>query len=372
MSIQKILPVVVLILIVGAIWYLESQKVNVPSNNDGLQDISITNESERTAQKVKQYELAKKISSPDGFINTDSITIEELIGDKVVLVDFWTYSCINCQRTLPHLNDWYDKYADDGLVILGIHTPEFEFEKKYENVLRAVEKYEIEYPVILDNDFSTWRSYNNRYWPRKYIIDIDGFIVYDHIGEGGYEETEAKIVELLNEKKRILGEEEIPIKKSDIGEKVDFSKIESHETYLGSDRMQYLDNEFTEQCSLGACEYTGADDLSLGGYSFDGLWRINKESSNMESKNGSFTIRFSASKVNIVAGAQVPVRAKIWLDGEVIMPNQSGYSINNQGFVTFSDHDLYNLVDLRGSYEDHVLKIEFQDVGVDAFAVTFG
>lgn len=358
----------------GAIWYLESRKTNVGSLDDlEPKEIVTLPDNERKEEKAKKYEVGKEISTPDGFINTDSITVEELIGKKVILVDFWTYSCVNCQRTLPYLNDWHDTYADDGLVILGIHTPEFEFEKKYENVLRAVEKYNIEYPVVLDNDFSTWRSYNNRYWPRKYLIDIDGYIVYDHIGEGAYDETEAKIVELLNEKNRVLGESDIIMEKSDaVGEQVDFSKIKSHETYLGSDRMQYLQNDFGAQCAGTFCEYESLEDLSLGEYSLDGLWRVEKESATVGSKNASIKINFSASKVNLVAGSQTPVQAKILLDGSIIAANQAGYSVDNDGFVTFSEHDLYNLVDLRGSYEEHVLTIEFQEAGVDAFAFTFG
>ena len=136
--------------------------------------------------KSERYELAKEITTPDGFINTDGkpITINGLIGKKVILVDFWTYSCINCQRTTPYLNAWYEKYKDKGFVIIGVHTPEFEFEKDYNNVKMATGKFGIKFPVVLDNDFSTWTAYKNQYWPRKYLIDIDGYIIYDHIGEG--------------------------------------------------------------------------------------------------------------------------------------------------------------------------------------------
>jgi thiol-disulfide isomerase/thioredoxin len=133
-----------------------------------------------------------------GYINThDGFRLSEIVGKKVVLVDFWTYSCINCQRTQPYLNAWYKKYKDAGLEIVGVHTPEFAFEKDRANVVAAVEKFGITYPVVQDNDYQTWGTYGNRYWPRKYLIDIDGYIVYDHIGEGGYEETEEKIQELL-------------------------------------------------------------------------------------------------------------------------------------------------------------------------------
>ena len=148
----------------------------------------------RQQEKSKRYSVAKEITTPDGFINTDGkpVTIGEFVGKKVVLLDIWTYSCINCQRTTPYLNAWYEKYKDDGLVIIGLHTPEFEFEKVYQNVLDATNRLGIKYPVVLDNDYSTWNAYQNRFWPRKYLIDIDGFVVYDHIGEGAYEETETK------------------------------------------------------------------------------------------------------------------------------------------------------------------------------------
>jgi len=149
----------------------------------------------RITDKLKRYPVARKIVQPAGFINTqdgESITVESLIGKKVILLDIWTYSCINCLRTLPYLTAWHEAYADQGLQIIGIHTPEFDFEKEIDNVQRAVEAGGIKYPVVLDNDRGTWNAYENSYWPRKYIIDIDGFIVYDHIGEGGYDETEAK------------------------------------------------------------------------------------------------------------------------------------------------------------------------------------
>ena len=153
-------------------------------------------------QKSSKYKIAPDLSSVDGYINTDNlpITISQYKGKKVVLLSIWTYSCINCQRTLPYLNSWYTKYEDKGLVIIGLHTPEFAFEKVQKNVEDAVKKYDINYPVVLDNDFSTWNAYENRYWPRKYLIDIDGFIVYDHAGEGDYDVTEKAIQQALLER----------------------------------------------------------------------------------------------------------------------------------------------------------------------------
>lgn len=147
-----------------------------------------------------------EIVNPAGFVNTEGITLKELVGKKVILVDFMTYSCISCIRSFPYTNEWYEKYKDEGLEIVGIHTPEFAFEKNIENVRSAMEHYDIKYPIVLDNEYATWRAYDNKYWPRKYLIDIHGMIVYDHIGEGAYAETEEKIQELLRERAAFFDE----------------------------------------------------------------------------------------------------------------------------------------------------------------------
>jgi len=369
---KQIVLVIVLLLIVGIISYIESGKVK-PDGEAGNQDIvpSETNE-ERVALKQEKYELAKEISTPDGFINVEDINITDLIGEKIILVDFWTYSCINCQRTLPYLANWHEKYADEGLVILGIHTPEFEFEKEYENVKRAVEKWDVKYPVILDNDFSTWRSYNNRYWPRKYLIDIDGFIVYDHIGEGGYTETENKIVELLNEKNEILGMKEVVQKNEgpDNVDVVDFTQVRTPEIYLGSSRIEYLANVLGPECAGTPCEYESDGNVSLNTFELLGIWNIQGEEAKLESDNGSIFIRFNASKVNLVAQSLDGATAEIYLDGERA-EGKAGYSIED-GIVEFKESDLYNLVDLKGEYSEHLLEIRFLESGVEAFAFTFG
>src|SRR5688572_7548455 len=151
-----------------------------------------------------QFKLDQELIDVNGYINSEPITLADLRG-KVVLVDFWTYSCINCIRTIPYLNAWHEKYADNGLVIVGVHTPEFEFEKDYNNVKAAVEKFDIQYPVAQDNEKGTWEAYENRYWPRKYLIDNEGYVRYDHIGEGAYAETEKVIQSLLAERAASIG-----------------------------------------------------------------------------------------------------------------------------------------------------------------------
>ena len=155
---------------------------------------------ERVKRKEAEFARAAEISNPTGFINTDGVSIGENLGEKVVLVEFWTYTCYNCQNVQPYVNSWHEEYADDGLLVIGVHRPEFEFEKDRANVEEAVGLAGIEYPVVLDNDSATWDAYDNRYWPAWYLVDADGFVRYRHFGEGAYEETEEKIRELLLEK----------------------------------------------------------------------------------------------------------------------------------------------------------------------------
>ncbi len=369
-TIKKILLALVAILIVISVWYLESRKANVAPSNTSVQEVNLNlssqNAEERISAKKEKYEVAKEITTPDGFINTDGITVNELIGKKVILVDFWTYSCINCQRTLPYLNTWYERYEKDGLEILAIHTPEFDFEKEYENVKRAVEKYGIKYPVILDNDFSTWQAYKNRYWPRKYLIDIDGFIVYDHIGEGAYDETEEKIVELLNERAKVLGENAVEMKDGKIdAESVDSSMVKTPETYFGYSRLEYLQNLPSKDCYDKDCAFS-LDEKSLAkdAFALEGVWKILKESMQVGEVGSSIYLNFEANKVNFVAGGfdNKPVRVQIFLDGQEV----------KDGLVTITNADLYNLIDLQGKPGRHTLQIKALDKGLEAFTFTFG
>jgi thiol-disulfide isomerase/thioredoxin len=271
-----------------------------------------------------QYELAKEITTPDGFINTDSkpLTIDEFIGKKVVLIDFWTYSCINCQRTTPYLNTWYEKYKDKGLVIIGIHTPEFEFEKKYENVKSAVEKFGIRFPVVLDNDYSTWTAYKNRYWPRKYLINIDGY-VYDHIGEGAYKETEQQIQKALSERLAVLGEggtiTEDQTKESSTG-----NGARSPETYFGSAR------EPRQKDFLLPIE----------------SWDISHEFAQNTNANARILYPYTAKDVFFVAESDAEIVVDVFIDGkpvgsdagEDIIKTSDGKSILNIKLFRANNH----------------------------------
>lgn len=219
---RPILLALTLLLIVGAIAFIELRFNKAGTNDIQAQAEPPSAESvgeptttrsviedqtaeERIADKEAEYARAKEIVGPTGFINTNGISIGENLGEKVVLLEFWTYSCFNCQNVQPYLNEWHEEYEDDGLLIIGVHRPEFEFEKDPASVEEAVRQAGIEYPVVLDNDSATWDAYDNRYWPAIYLIDADGFVRYKHFGEGAYGETERKIHELLAEKGRISG-----------------------------------------------------------------------------------------------------------------------------------------------------------------------
>ncbi len=219
---KPVLLVLATLLIVGAIAFIEFQfgravpdntqaQVEPPpaepvseSTTESAQTIEGPSVAERIASKKAEFSRAKEIIGPTGFINTAGVSIGENLGEKVVLLEFWTYSCFNCQNVQPYLNEWHEEYEDDGLLIIGVHRPEFEFEKDPVSVERAVEEAGIRYPVVLDNNSATWDAYDNRYWPARYLIDADGFIRYQHFGEGAYEENEAEIQELLAERDEIL------------------------------------------------------------------------------------------------------------------------------------------------------------------------
>ncbi|MBI2610981.1 redoxin family protein, partial [Candidatus Kaiserbacteria bacterium] len=273
--------------------------------------------------KALMYPKAPELVSPDGYINTPRlpsgqagpITIGEFRGKSPVLIDIWTYSCINCQRTLPYLRTWYDKYEKDGLVIIGVHTPEFAFEKVLSNVQNAVREFGLEYPIVLDNEYQTWNAFGNRFWPRKYLIDIDGYIVYDHAGEGDYEGAERAIQKVLAERAKRL-DTEMPLQAiaspSD-AMPVDFSQVRSPEVYFGSDRNELLGNGSRFAEVLQTLELPGklfANTLYLGG-----TWDIQPEYARAE-RGSQIRFIYSAKNVYMVASAGEPVRLRVTRGGK--------------------------------------------------------
>jgi thiol-disulfide isomerase/thioredoxin len=321
----------------------------------------------------KQY---VEIAGPAGFVNTPltsagqamPITLGELIGKKVILVDFMTYSCINCQRTFPYMVAWYDKYKDQGLEIVGIHTPEFAFEKDIDNVREAMEEFGITYPVVLDNDYATWRAYGNQYWPRKYLIDIEGNIVYDHIGEGGYVETEEKIQELLAERAKRLGESvsgDTSLAAAGMPEKKKYAQ--SPEVYFGSDRNEFL--VAGRRFVAGVQSFTLPNSFVRNALYLGGSWNIQPEYAESQGV-GSIVFRYSAQDVYFVASSDAGVMVEILQDGKSVGAAR-GADVGADGTVHIRDERLYKLIRNPGG-EEHVLEIRVKGKGLRAFTLTFG
>lgn len=291
------------------------------------------------------------------------LTMASLRG-KVVLVDFWTYTCINCIRTLPYVVGWYEKYKDKGFVVIGIHTPEFEFEKNTQNVENAIKQYQIHYPVGQDNDYKTWSAFNNQYWPAKYLIDAAGNIRYTHFGEGEYDTTEMNIKKLLEETGK--GVDQSILNTPDQTPTTSLTP----ETYLGSARMDRFASK--EQITENKKQnYSINSPLSEHYWGLEDEWEIDNEYSKA-GKNAALEFSFSASKVFLVihpAGNKDAV--KVFLDGKTVNQSVAGADVKN-GMVIVDEPRLYNLIDLKGKTENHLLRLEFLTPGTQIFAFTFG
>jgi thiol-disulfide isomerase/thioredoxin len=268
------------------------------------------------------------------WLNSEPLEIGGLRG-KVVLVDFWTYSCINCQRTLPYLREWWDKYEDQGLVIVGVHSPEFEFEKETDNVREAMGKYEVAWPVVQDNDFAIWRAYKNHFWPHKYLVDKGGKIVYDHVGEGAYEETERKIQELL-------GVSGVEVAKEIGGEAVGKGTNLTQELYVNQRGKN-----------------SGHIGKGKGKAELLGHWNIGKDYSSA-GREARLRLRFRAGELNLVMSSpeqKFAPKTRVIVDG------------GEEKELTIAADDLYPL--WKGEFGEHTLEMDF-DEGIRVHAFTFG
>ncbi len=320
-----------------------------------------------------KYPRAPEFAGLAGWINSEPLSMEILRG-KVVLLDFWTYSCINCIRTLPYLTMWHEKYSDVGLVIIGVHTPEFFFEEKYENVKMAVDKYGLNYPVALDNDAVVWRAYDTRYWPTKYLVDANGNIRYKHIGEGAYEETEDKIAELLREAGQ--GAEEGPSGLTPEGAvDVQFFRIGTPEIYFGYAFASGRDHLGNKEgfSSDSVVDYALPEKYSRNLVYLDGKW-LNKPD-HMEyagDEKGKIVLRYSAKAVNIVAGASEPVEITVRLDGMPLTVKNKGRDIRlgDGGSSVVEESRLYNIV-FGEDYGEHTVEIDVEK-GFRIYTFTFG
>lgn len=364
---RTIALIVALILIAGAILYLQQFS---PDRSYTGTPVVPGNRAAINAEKARMYEYAKEIAKPSGFVNADNVSIGSLVGKKVILVDFWTYSCINCERTIPYLNMWYEKYHDLGLEIIGVHTPEFPFEHDILNVRKPVTKFGIRYPVVLDNDYATWSSYNNQYWPADYLVDIDGFIVKKHFGEGDYNATEAVIRRLLLERADALNTPIVfppPAGVPANAIPVDFARVGSPEVYFGSARNEYLGNG--QPLVAGSQVLSPPAAVVLNQLYLTGPWTFSDPSAT-NTGNASIIFRYNARNVYFVASAAEDTPVKVLLDGAPVPSGSAGADVR-EGMVTVKDEQLYSIVEGM-DYGEHTLELMIARPGLRAYTFTFG
>ncbi len=308
------------------------------------------------------------------WINSKPLTKADLKG-KVVLIDFWTYSCINCLRTLPYVKAWAEKYKNTDLVILGIHTPEFGFEKIESNVQKAVTDLGITYPVALDNDYQIWTAFKNEYWPAHYFIDRQGQIRAHHFGEGHYEESEKIIQQLLSENGENVVKNEIQINQQGVHAPRTQQDNLSPETYLGYDRMEKFSSTVAVVKDKSSI-YKIQNQLKLNEWAIEGQWLIDSESIILKSKTGKINFKYFARDLHLVLGTKnsnKKIKYKIKIDGKAPLENR-GSDVDSQGMGLIDGQRLYQLIrhSDEGDFKEHVFEIEFLDSEAQAFAFTFG
>jgi thiol-disulfide isomerase/thioredoxin len=307
------------------------------------------------------------------WLNSPPLTRQELRG-KVVLIDFWTYSCINCLRALPYVKSWYARYRDQGLVVIGVHAPEFAFEKDVGNVTRAVRDLGITYPVALDNNYAIWKAFDNEYWPAHYFIDAQGRIRGHHFGEGDYAESERLIRELLTE----AGAHDLTaaadsVHATGVEAAADGGDVNSPETYIGYNRAANFvspGGAVDDQLHL----YRAPSELQLNQWALSGSWRVDGDRAVATHAGAGIVFRFQARDLHLVLGASDPshpVRFRVTIDGRAPGADHGG-DVQSDGSGTVSEQRLYQLVRESRPGAEHTFAIEFLDGGVQAYSFTFG
>jgi cytochrome c biogenesis protein CcdA/thiol-disulfide isomerase/thioredoxin len=325
---------------------------------------STTPDGSKTTFNVRPYD-APELTGLSDWINSNPTTLAALKG-KVVLIDFWTYSCINCQRTQPYLNAWYDKYQKDGFVIIGVHAPEFAFEKVPANVRQGVKDAGIKYPVALDNDFATWNAYKNQFWPAKYLIDKEGQVRFTHFGEGEYDKTEEAIQTLLKETGKTIS---ASVNKDNGTAPVNDGQ--SPETYVGYKRAERFANNDQFQADK-TVNYSLANNLPEHGWSLGGEWQINGLQAVSKSDTSKLRYNFSAKEVYLVMGGPTDRPVTLTLNGKPVTASNSGGSdVDANGQIHLNGARLYKLIKLPDLARNQQLELNIPN-GVSVNAFTFG
>ena len=305
------------------------------------------------------------------YLNISSEELTKKMENKVILYDIWTYSCINCIRTLPFIISWDEKYSDHGLLIIGIHSPEFEFEKDPQNVKIAIKKYGITYPVVMDNNMETWKAFENNYWPRKYITDHEGNLRYNHIGEGGYQETEKVIQQLLDERAKEMGFEITSENKLVDIEEFQHTQFRTPELYFGykfaQSRNQLGSDEGFQPERI--VKYSEPNNIELNKFYPIGNWKNHEDSMELTESTGVIKLLFNAKEVNIVT--ENNAQLEILLDGIPLTEKHAGLDIISGNELIVSDARMYNIINSEISMS-HSMEIKIQGIGLQVFTFTFG
>jgi thiol-disulfide isomerase/thioredoxin len=325
-----------------------------------------------TVQLPVDDELAS-LGRATEWINSPPLTAVGLRG-KVVLIDFWTYTCINWLRQLPYVRAWAEKYKDQGLVVIGVHTPEFGFEKNLENVRRETKDIGVGYPIAVDNDYTIWRAFNNNYWPALYFVDAEGRVRHHRFGEGDYEESEKIIQQLLEEAGgRGVDRGLVAVEGRGVEAAADWGSLKTPENYVGYDRTEHF-------ASPGGLEkdqrrvYAPPAKLKLNHWALSGDWTVGKQATGLNKAGGRIVYRFHARDLHLVMGPAVPgtsIRFRVLIDGQP--PGAAhGLDLDEQGYGTVTEQRLYQLIRQPKPIDDRLFEIEFLDPGVEVFAFTFG
>ena len=319
---------------------------------------------------------APDLPSFDGataWLNSSPLTGADLRG-KTVVVDFWTYTCVNWLRTLPYVRAWADKYADRGLVVIGVHTPEFSFEKDAANVQRAVRAMDIRYPVAIDSDYAIWQAFDNHYWPALYLADAHGHLRHHHFGEGEYVQSEMIIKKLLKESGADgIGTEFVSVEADGVEAAADLATLWSAENYLGLLRTENFASPTRPQLDRPMV-YAAPDALARNDWAPSGNWTLGSEAAVLDAAHGRISTRFHARDVNLVMGPDMPgneVRFRVLIDGQPPIAAH-GVDVVEDGYGTVREQRMYQLIRQPPPIVDREFTIEFVDPGIAAYAFTFG
>jgi len=308
-----------------------------------------------------------------GWLNSQPLKSTDLRG-KVVVVDFWTYTCVNWRRTLPYVRAWAEKYKEQRLVVIGVHTPEFSFEKELGNIRQAIKDMRIDYPVAIDSDYSVWGAFNNQYWPALYIIDAQGRIRYHHFGEGEYEQSERVIQQLLAENgSGSVSHELATVHPQGAEVAADWATLRSPESYIGTEQARNFASP-NGALSDRSRDYASPPRLDLNQWAVSGNWTIGKEAAVLNKAGGRILYRFHARDVNLIMGPALrgtSIRFRVRVDGKAPGPSH-GVDVDEQGNGTLSEQRLYQLIRQSAPFMDRLFEIEYLDPGAQAFDFTFG